>query len=60
MKFIKLRSFGGDCHVMAGNITYLREDESGQTKVGLVGGDSFLVKESVEQILSSIICDEGS
>ena len=37
MKFILLKSRGGDYLVVAANIAYLRADENGQTKVGMAG-----------------------
>ena len=43
MKFIEFHSRGGDYFVVAANIAYLRADENGQTKIGLVRGDSLLV-----------------
>ena len=50
MKFVELRSRGGDYRVVASNVAYLRTDENGQTKVGLVGGDSLLVVGTMEEI----------
>lgn len=50
MKFVELKSRGGDYLVVAANIAYLRADENGQTKVGMVGGDSLLVVGSVTEI----------
>eukprot|EP01035_Chromulina_nebulosa_P067871 gene67871-92997_t len=50
MKFIELKSRGGDYFVVAANIAYLRADENGQTKIGLVGGDSLLVVGSIAEI----------
>jgi hypothetical protein len=43
MKFVLLKSRGGDYLVVVANIAYLRDDENDQTKVGLVGGDAILV-----------------
>ena len=43
MVFVELKSRGGNYLVVAENIAYLRADENGQTKVGLIGGDSLLV-----------------
>ena len=54
MKFVELRSRGGDYCVVAANIAYLRTDENGQTKVGLVGGDSLLVVGSMEEVVAQI------
>ncbi len=54
MKFVELKSRGGDYRVVAANVAYLRTDENGQTKVGLVGGDSLLVVGSIEEVASRI------
>lgn len=55
MKFVELRSRGGDYRVVAANIAYLRNDENGQTKVGLVGGDSLLVVGSMDDVAAQIL-----
>ena len=55
MKFILLKSRGGDYLVVAANIAYLRADENGQTKVGIVGGDSLLVVGSVEEVAEKVL-----
>ena len=55
MKFVELRSRGGDYFVVAANIAYLRADENGQTKVGLVGGDSLLVVGSITEIAALVL-----
>ncbi len=55
MKFILLKSRGGDYLVVAANIAYLRADENGQTKVGMVGGDSLLVVGSIEEVAEKIL-----
>ena len=55
MKFIMLKSRGGDYLVVAANIAYLRADENGQTKVGMVGGDSLLVVGSIEEVAEKIL-----
>ena len=54
MKFVELKSRGGDYFVVAENIAYLRVDENGQTKVGLIGGDSLLVVGSPTEIVTTI------
>jgi hypothetical protein len=54
MKFVKLKSRGGDYMVVTANIAYLRTDENGQTKVGMVGGDSLLVAGTIEEIAATI------
>jgi uncharacterized protein YlzI (FlbEa/FlbD family) len=55
VKFILLKSRGGDYLVVAANIAYLRADENGQTKVGIVGGDSLLVVGSVEEVAEKVL-----
>jgi hypothetical protein len=54
MKFIELSSRGGDYFVVAANIAYLRADENGQTKIGLIGGDSLLVVGTIVEIAARI------
>lgn len=55
MKFVLLKSWGGDYMVVAANVAYLRNDENNQTKVGLVGGDSLLVTGSMEEVAAKIM-----
>lgn len=55
MKFVKLKSRGGDYMVVVANIAYLRTDENGQTKVGMVGGDSLLVAGTIEEITATVL-----
>lgn len=55
MKFIKLKSRGGDYMVVAANVAYLRTDENEQTKVGMVGGDAILVAGTMEEISATIL-----
>jgi hypothetical protein len=55
MKFVKLKSRGGDYMVVVANIAYLRTDENGQTKVGMVGGDSLLVAGTIEEIAATVL-----
>lgn len=54
MQFIELKSRGGNYLVAAENIAYLRADENGQTKVGLIGGDSLLVVGSMAEIAAQV------
>jgi len=54
MKFIELKSRGGDYFVVVANIAYLRADENGQTKIGLIGGDSLLVVGSMAEIAAKV------
>ncbi len=55
MKFIELKSHGGNYLVVAENIAYLRRDENDQTKIGLIGGDSLLVVGSLEDIAAKVL-----
>jgi len=55
MKFVLLKSRGGDYLVVAQQIAYLRTHENGQTKVGLVGGDSLLVAGSIDETAAAIL-----
>lgn len=55
MKFILLPSRGGDYMVVAENVAWLRTHENGQTKVGVVGGDSLLVSGSIEETAATIL-----
>ncbi|MBK6491127.1 MAG: hypothetical protein IPK89_13590 [Sphingomonadales bacterium] len=54
MKFVLLKSHGGDYLVVVSNVAYLRKDENGQTKIGLIGGDSILVAGSMEETAAAI------
>lgn len=55
MKFVQLPSRGGNYLVAVQNIAWLRPNENGQTKIGMVGGDSLLVAGSVEETLALIM-----
>ncbi len=55
MKFVLLKSRGGDYLVVAQNIAWLRSDENGQTKVGIVGGSPLLVAGTIEEIAATIL-----
>ena len=55
MKFVSLKSRGGDYLVVVENIAWLRSDEHGQTKVGIVGGSPLLVAGSIEEIAAAIL-----
>lgn len=55
MKFIPLKSRGGNYLVVASNVAWLREDENGQTRVGIVGGQPLLVVGSVEEVAAQIL-----
>ncbi len=55
MKFISLRSRGGDYLVVASNVAWLRTHENGQTQVGIVGGAPILVAGTIEEIATTIL-----
>src|SRR3546814_4523574 len=48
MKFIELKSRGGNYLVVAENVAWLRDYENGQTQVGMVGGAPLLVAGKIE------------
>ncbi|QDZ07318.1 hypothetical protein FPZ24_07365 [Sphingomonas panacisoli] len=54
MQLVPIHSRGGDYLVALQNIAYLRNDENGQTKIGMVGGDSLLVVGKMEEIAAII------
>ena len=55
MKFVLLESRGGNYMVVAENVAWLRSHENGQTKVGVVGGDSLLVAGTIEEVAATIL-----
>ena len=55
MKFINLKSRGGDYMVVADNIAWLRTGENGQTNVGMVGGSPLLVTGTIEEVAAMIL-----
>jgi hypothetical protein len=55
MKFIMLKSRGGDYLVVAENVAWLRTHENGQTQVGIVGGSPLLVAGGIEETAASIL-----
>ena len=57
MKFILLKSRGGDYLVVAENVAWLRTDENGQTKVGIVGKSPLLVAGMIGEVAAAILAD---
>ncbi len=55
MKFVLLKSRGGNYMVVAENIAWLRSHENEQTQVGVVGGDSLFVAGSIEETAATIL-----
>ncbi|MDB5721333.1 MAG: hypothetical protein JWP15_1951 [Alphaproteobacteria bacterium] len=55
MKFVLLKSRGGNYLVVTENIAWLRDHENGQTKVGVIGGDPLLVSGSIDEVAATIL-----
>lgn len=55
MKFVELKSRGGNYLVVASNIAWLRTAENGQTMVGIVGSSPLQVSGSIEEVASMIL-----
>lgn len=54
MKFVELKSRGGNYLVVASNIAWLRTGENGQTLVGIVGSSPLLVNGLIEDVAAMI------
>lgn len=55
MKFVLLKSRGGDYQVVVGNVAWLRAYENGQTQVGIVGGQPLLVAGTIDEVAATIL-----
>ncbi|MEO5611531.1 MAG: hypothetical protein ABIT68_02015 [Sphingomicrobium sp.] len=55
MKFVPMKSHGGDYLVVVGNVAWLRTHENGQTQVGIVGSTPILVAGTIEQTAATIL-----
>jgi hypothetical protein len=55
MKFVLLKSRGGDYMVVAQNVAWLRSHEDGQTRVGIVGSDAIQVAGTIEETAAAIL-----
>lgn len=55
MKFVKLKSRGGDYLVVAQNVAWLRTHENDQTKIGMIGSDAILVAGNIEETAAAIL-----
>ena len=60
MKFVLLKSRGGDYLVVAENVAWLRSHEQGQTRVGIVGGGELLVVGTIEETAATILAEAGT
>ena len=54
MKFVSLKSRGGNYLVVASNVAWLRTGENGQTIVGIVGSSPLLVSGTIEEVAVQI------
>ena len=55
MKFVLLKSHGGDYLVVAGNVAWLRAHENKQTLVGMIGGLPIQVAGTIEETAAAIL-----
>ena len=55
MKFVLLKSHGGDYMVMAQNVAWLRSHENGQTKIGMIGSEPIQVAGTIEATAAAIL-----
>jgi len=55
MKFVSLKSRGGNYLVIAQNVAWLRSHEDNQTKVGIIGSDAILVAGTIEETAAAIL-----
>jgi hypothetical protein len=59
MKFITLKSRGGNYMVIASNVAWLRTAENNQTMVGMVGGTPIVVDGTIDEVSKIILDDAG-
>lgn len=55
MKFVKLKSRGGDYLIVAQNVAWLRTHENDQTKIGMIGSDAILVAGTIDETAAAIL-----
>lgn len=55
MKFVELKSRGGNYLVIASNVAWLRTGENDQTMVGIIGSSPLLVTGSLKEVASMIL-----
>ena len=55
MKFVSLKSRGGNYQIVVSNVAWLRTHENGQTQVGIVGGAPILVAGTIDEIAAAIL-----
>ncbi len=57
MRFVELKSRGGNYLIVAQNIAWLRTGENGQTLVGIVGGQPLLVTGTIEETAAAVLAE---
>ena len=55
MKFVLLKSHGGDYLVATHNIAWLRQHENNQTLIGIIGGASIQVAGTLDETAATIL-----
>ena len=55
MKFVELKSRGGDYLIVAANVAWLRTAENGQTAVGIIGSTPLLVAGTIDEVAAAIL-----
>lgn len=55
MKFVELKSRGGNYLVIASNVAWLRTGENDQTMVGIIGSSPLLVTGSLKEVAAMIL-----
>lgn len=55
MKFVLLKSRGGDYMVITQNVAWLRVHENDQTKIGMIGSDAILVAGTMEETAAALL-----
>lgn len=55
MKFVKLKSRGGDYLIVTEQVAWLRAHENGQTKVGIIGSEALLVAGTIDEVAAVIL-----
>ena len=55
MKFVKLKSRGGDYLIVTQQVAWLRSHENDQTKVGIIGSDALLVAGTIDEVAATIL-----
>lgn len=55
MKFVELKSRGGNYLIVAANVAWLRAAENGQTAVGIIGSTPLLVAGTIDEVAAAIL-----